>query len=161
MKLVLHRQIFYGIMLLHVLFSQWGFSQETADSNNKMYVIVTDTSENYQELYQEMEVVKKRFHLKDKTMGRIYNSKKKKLCYPDDFEDEIAQGEYFPRKYRDKGVSIEYMSYYMKAKQNTFGLVVLLTKKKKKAERYLAKVKKHKPDAFLLYTEMYSDGCFD
>lgn len=99
MKLVLPRQIFYGILLLQVLFSQWGYSQETSVSNNKMYVIVTDTSENYQELYQELEVVKKRFHLKDNTMGRIYNSKKKKLCYPDNFEDEIAQGEYFPRRY--------------------------------------------------------------
>lgn len=138
-------------------------AQEVSDEQYMMnaFIVISDTSQNYFELRQKMFDLNKKLKTEIDTMGREFNKKKKLICLPENHEDEIYAGDYFPRRYPSETLSLEYLIYYTNGKKPTEGtiaLVTTITDNKEKAEKKLAEVKKYSDGAFIVSSQIYM-GC--
>lgn len=125
------------------------------------YIVVSDTSQNYFELRQKMFDLNDKLKTEIDTMGRGFNKKKNLICLPENDEDEIYAGDYFPRRYPSETLSLEYLIYYTNGKKPTEGtiaLVTIITDNKEKAKKKLAEVKKYSNRAFIVSSQIYM-GC--
>lgn len=124
------------------------------------YIVLADTSDNFYYLEDKMQKLKKALHQKIDMFGREYNEEKQTICWPESGDkDDVIAGEYLPRRFFDKTLSIEYLGAYMSSKGNTMVIVTYITEDKKKAEKHLQKLKKHSPQAFIINTMLYM-GCY-
>ena len=151
------------IFILSALFISTNISAQEIDDEQYMnaYIVVSDTSQNYFELRQKMFDLSKVLKTEIDTMGRVFNKKKNLICLPENDEDEIYAGEYFPRRYPSETLSLEYLIYYTNEKKPTEGtmaIVTIITDNKEKADKKLAEVKKHSDEAFILNSQIYM-GC--
>ncbi|AOR27583.1 hypothetical protein FORMB_05300 [Formosa sp. Hel1_33_131] len=137
-------------------------AQEISDEQYmNAYIVVSDTSQNYFELRQKMLNLNEKLKTEIDTMGRGFNKKKNLICLPENDEDEIYAGDYFPRRYPSETLSLEYLIYYTNGKKPTEGtiaLVTIITDNKEKAEKKLAEVKKYSDRAFIVNSQIYM-GC--
>lgn len=137
-------------------------AQEISDEQYmNAYVVVSDTSQNYFELRQKMFDLNEKLKTEIDTMGRGFNKTKNLICLPENDEDEIYAGDYFPRRYPSVTLSLEYLIYYTKGKEpkeGTIALVTMITDNKEKAEKKLAEVKKYSYRAFIVNSKIYM-GC--
>tara|TARA_Y100000589_G_scaffold132494_1_gene126292 strand:+ start:14336 stop:14809 length:474 start_codon:yes stop_codon:yes gene_type:complete len=137
-------------------------AQEISDEQYmNAYIVVSDTSQNYFELRQKMLDLNEKLKTEIDTMGRGFNKKKNLICLPENDEDEIYAGDYFPRRYPSETLSLEYLIYYTNGKKPTKGtiaLVTIITDNKEKAEKKLAEVKKYSDRAFIVNSQIYL-GC--
>ncbi|PKL80985.1 MAG: hypothetical protein CVV25_02040 [Ignavibacteriae bacterium HGW-Ignavibacteriae-4] len=119
----------------------------------KVYIVVADTSYNYTELNKLMRKISSKFNLKIDTLGRTYDSDKDLICLPEDDEDEIYAGDYFPRRYSSDYISLEYLDYYKEAnlrlEAKTIALVVMISSDKLTSESMLRKIKQYSKNAFI------------
>lgn len=76
------------------------------------YLVVVDKSTDYKHLNNEMKNISKDFDLEMDTLGRYYHATTQEIILPEDDEDEIYAGSYYPRRFESKSLSIEYSSYY-------------------------------------------------
>lgn len=76
------------------------------------YVVIADTGRDYYALDKKMYTIASIINSKVDTMNRYYNAEKNRIVLPDDDEDEIYAGEYFPRRFTSDALSIEYMDQY-------------------------------------------------
>ncbi|MGV3541453.1 MAG: hypothetical protein ACO1OQ_16675, partial [Rufibacter sp.] len=84
------------------------------------YVTIADTGQSYFPLRAEMVRLSKEMNLPVDTMGRYYDRKKDLIVLPEDDEDEVYAGDYFPRRNPDAFLSLEYLDLYQdKAKEKT------------------------------------------
>ena len=78
---------------------------------------------------------------------------------PDDHEDEIYAGDYFPRRYPSEDLSLEYLIIYdNNAINKTIALVAGIYEEENEAQILLNKLKKHHPKSFVVNTDLYI-GC--
>ncbi|MDO6518138.1 hypothetical protein Q4562_12905 [Zobellia uliginosa] len=137
-------------------------AQEISDDEYmNAYIVVSDTSENYFELRQKMFDLHDKLKMEIDTMGRGFDKKKNRICLPENDEDEIYAGDYFPRRYPSETLSLEYLAYYTNTKksaENTIALVAAITEDKEKADQKLLEVKKHFDQAFIVNSRIYM-GC--
>lgn len=123
------------------------------------YVVVADTGLNYHQLYSKLELISKELHIPVELSGRRYNKSKNLISLPEDDEDEIYAGEYFPRRNPSEELSLEYLNFYSeKAGEKTIALIAGIFEDEKDAKRALEKLKKSEPKAFSLKSEIYV-GC--
>ncbi len=138
------------------------FGQEDTDLlTMDAYIVVADSSNNYFDLREKMFDLSDKLSIKIDTMGRGYNKTKDLICFPDNHEDEIYAGDYFPRRYPSVNLSLEYLDYYLKGKKPTGGTILLITSisdNKKKADKELKKVRKYEPHAYIFNAKIYM-GC--
>ena len=93
-------------------------AQEISDEQYmNAYIVVSDTSQNYFELRQKMLNLNEKLKTEIDTMGRGFNKKKNLICLPENDEDEIYAGDYFPRRYPSETLSLEYLIYYTNGKK--------------------------------------------
>ena len=137
-------------------------AQEISDEQYmNAYIVVSDTSQNYFELRQKMFDLNEKLKTEIDSMGRGFDKKKNLICLPENDEDEIYAGDYFPRRYPSETLSLEYLIYYTNGKKPTEGtiaLVTIITDNKEKAEKKLAEVKKYSNRAFIVNSKIYM-GC--
>lgn len=137
-------------------------AQESSDEQYmNAYLVVSDTSQNYFDLRQEMFVLNEKLKTEIDTMGRGFNKTKNLICLPENDEDEIYAGSYFPRRYPSETLSLEYLIYYTNEKKPTEGtiaIITIITDDKEKAEKKLAEVKKYSDRAFIVNSKIYM-GC--
>lgn len=76
------------------------------------YLVITNSSKNYKALHNDMLAIHKQFAINIDTLGRYYDTQLNQIILPKDDEDEIYAGSYYPRRYEDLSLSIEYASYY-------------------------------------------------
>lgn len=76
------------------------------------YLVIADASTNYFSLQKKMINIHCKFNIEIDTLRRYYNTEKKQILLPEDDEDEIYQGEYFPRRFEANTLSIEYAYIY-------------------------------------------------
>ena len=137
-------------------------AQEISDEQYmNAYIVISDTSQNYFELRQKMSDLNKKLKTEIDTMGRGFNKTKNLICLPENDEDEMYAGDYFPRRYPSETLSLEYLIYYTngnKSSEGTIALVTIITDNKEKAEKKLAEVKKYSDKAFIVNSEIYM-GC--
>lgn len=123
------------------------------------YVIVVDTSLNYAQLHKKMFEVQHAFKIEIDTMGRYYNPTKDLIVLPEDDEDELYAGDYFPRRFPSETLSLEYLSLYKNnSNEKTIAVVSGIFEQEKKADSSLKKIQKVFPKTFKLKAEMFV-GC--
>ena len=125
------------------------------------FIVVSDTSEDYLGLREKMFQLSENLGFEIDTMGRGFNTNKNLICLPDNDEDEIYAGEYFPRRYPSEALSLEHLNYYSKGQKpssRTIALVVMITDEKEKAELKVKQINKYSESAFIINTKLYM-GC--
>lgn len=123
------------------------------------YVIVVDTSLNYALLHKKMFEAHHKLTIPIDTMGRYYNPTKDLIALPEDDEDELYAGDYFPRRFPSETLSLEYLSLYKNnSNEKTIGVVSGIFEQETKADSSLKKIQKVFPKTFKLKTEMFV-GC--
>lgn len=173
MKLILRtKQIVmkYIFILLCIGLGICGFAQDSKINSaqgpfSQIYVVIADTAQDYDVLHDKMNVLKKKLHSKIDLIGRIYDRSKKQICLPETSDYYLVEaGGYFLRDHVSKFLSLEYLDYYNPSSftttSTTIALVTHITEDKKKAKKYLKKVKKHAPKAFILKTIVFR-GCWN
>lgn len=133
------------------------FNEEEAYANYQ--VLVIDTNNSYHSLNQKMSSLKDKLGMTIDSMGRYYNAKKDRIVLPDNDEDEMYAGEYFPRRELSKTLSLEYMNQYLpSSKPKTIGIIAGIYANALEADSAFAAVKQVAPKAFKLQSKIYI-GC--
>ncbi|WP_439882164.1 hypothetical protein ACSX1A_03165 [Pontibacter sp. MBLB2868] len=131
------------------------YEQETAT----FYVVVADTGNSYDLLREHMLAIHRGSDLKIDTMGRSYDAAKDLIALPEDDEDELYAGDYFPRRFPSKTLSLEYLSLYQRqAGEKTIALVAGIYDRQISADSAAAVIRQLAPKAFAVNTEMFV-GC--
>lgn len=138
---------------------------DVVDQYMNAYVVIADTSQNYYKLHQEMFNLSDQLNLEIDTLGKGFDESKNLICLPEDSEDELYAGSYYPRRYPSNTLSLEYLSYYTNGwfpdesrSDNTIALVVSITDKKEEAEKTLSTVKQYMEKAYMLNDSIFM-GC--
>jgi hypothetical protein len=76
------------------------------------YVVNVVEGYNYDSLRQIAKEVSRFITYRYDSLDRYYNYKRKKIVYPDNYEDEIYAGDYLFRRYSDSIVSLEMRNAY-------------------------------------------------
>jgi len=147
----------------HLLPQLDSVNRETEEmSNDDMatyFVIVADTSLNYFALHKKMFSLNRKFKLPIDTMGRFYNTSKNLIALPDNADDEIYAGNYFPRRFPSEDLSIEYLNFYQKqASLKTMALVTGIYENEKSADSSLVALQKTEKKTFKIKADIYI-GC--
>ncbi|MET0393303.1 MAG: hypothetical protein ABW019_09185 [Chitinophagaceae bacterium] len=123
------------------------------------FVVIADTGQDYPALRQEMTDLNRQFMIPIDTMGRSYNAVKNLIALPEDDEDEIYAGDYFPRRFPSENLSLEYLSVYKDgAGEKTIALVTGIYKTSKNADSARSVLQKNIPGAFVIKADLYI-GC--
>jgi hypothetical protein len=136
---------------------------ETVDSLNSdfatYYILIADTSSDYYFLQKKMYALSKPLKLSIDTMGRYYNKAKNLIVLPDDDEDEIYRGEFYPRRDPSEYLSLEYLSFFkLPAGDKTLALVTGIYEKESSCDSALTVLKKAETKGFKIRSEVYI-GC--
>ena len=132
-------------------------SKDTTDFNNATYfVVVADTSNDYYFLHKKMFTLNRQLNIPIDTMGRFYNKTKNLIALPDNDEDEIYAGDYFPRRFPSDNLSLEYLDFYQRqAGEKTIALVTGIYETEKSADSALTVLHKIEKKVFKIKADIY------
>jgi hypothetical protein len=133
-------------------------SVPSQDETETYYIVIADTSQSYEAVHATMMKFREASGQEIDTMGRYYNAKLNKLMLPEDDEDELYRGEYYPRRFPDATLSIEYLATYTEASPATFACVTGIYEKAAQAKKAVSKWKSRFPKIYSLKAEVYT-GC--
>ena len=123
------------------------------------FVVVADTSLDYHFLHKEMFDLNQQFNISIDTMGRSYNQTKNLIALPDNADDEIYAGDYYPRRYPSENLSLEYLDFYQTcAGKKTIALVTGIYETEKSADSVLMVLRQTEKKVFKIKSEIYI-GC--
>ncbi|ASS49640.1 MAG: hypothetical protein A3D31_01965 [Candidatus Fluviicola riflensis] len=123
------------------------------------FVVVADTSFDYSILHKKMFDINRQLNIPIDTMGRSYNKVKNLIALPDNDEDEIYAGEYFPRRFPSENLSLEYLDFYQRqAGEKTIALVTGIYETEKSADSMLIVLQKTEKKVFKIKANIYV-GC--
>lgn len=135
---------------------------DTIDYNYAIYyVVVADTSLSYSILHRKMVDLNHNLKIPIDTLGRYYNKSKNRIVLPDNDEDKMYAGEYYPRRFPADSLeylSLEYLTEYQEAGMNTIALVTGIYETEKRADSILTILKKREKKAFKIKANIYV-GC--
>jgi len=124
-----------------------------------LYLAIADTGKDYNSLRTEMFAINKALAIPIDTMGRYYNTKKKEIVLPDDDNDEMYRGQYFPRRFPSVSLSLEYYKTYDDiSTSKNIALVAGMYEHKASADSALAAISSLGRHAFVLKAPVYA-GC--
>lgn len=133
-------------------------TDEQLNAYASYYVLVVDTGKSYDELRAKMFNLHQSSNLVIDTMGRYYNRVKNLIQLPDNDEDEMYAGEYFPRRYPSPNLSLEYLDQYQPGSESKMiALVAGIYETKISADSALNAIKRSEK-AFVLKSRIYV-GC--
>jgi len=131
---------------------------EELDAYVDYYVVVADTGLNYYSLRDKMFELNRTTGIAIDTMERGYNKAKDLIALSDKDEDEIYAGEYYPRRFPSKTLSLEYLdTYQFDTSPKTIGLITGIYENKTNADSALQAIDKVKT-AFVFKGRVYV-GC--
>lgn len=173
------KQFFYFLPILALVACGTGQDSDTAaslkndsipnDTLNKnveedsdhatFFIVIADTSSSYDYLRKKMFLLSKTSALNIDTMGRYYNETKNLIALPDNADDEIYAGDYYPRRFPSVDLSLEYLSFYQKeAGDKTIALVAGIYETEKSADSALVQLKTSEIKAFRIAADIFT-GC--
>jgi hypothetical protein len=134
--------------------------EDTTDYNYATYfVVVADTNPSYYLLHKKMFSLAQQLHLPIDTMGRYFNKTKNTIALPDDDEDEMYAGGYFPRRFPSQHLSLEYLPVYQKtAGENTIALIAGIYETENSADSALTLLKQKEKNGFKIKATIFV-GC--
>lgn len=135
-------------------------AEDNTDYYNATYfVVVADTSQVYSILHKKMHDLSSKLKIPIDTMGRYYNKTKNLIALPDNDEDEIYAGDYFPRRFPSDYLSLEYLNFYQKQSgDKTIALVTGIYETEKSADSALNVLYKTVEKGFKIKADIYV-GC--
>lgn len=138
-------------------------NNETEEVTNYDYatyfIVVADTSKDYYLLHKKMFDLNKQLNIPVDTMRRLYNKSKDLIALPDDDEDEMYAGEYFPRRFPSNTLSLEYLNIYQEqAGEKTIALVTGIYETETSADSVVTILQETEKKAFKIKANMYI-GC--
>jgi len=123
------------------------------------FVVVVDTGFNYAALRTQMFKISNELEIPIDTLGRTFDQKKNLIALPENDEDEIYAGDYFPRRSPGENLSLEYLDVYQKsASKKRIAMLSGIYENKKTADSALKIIKRIAPKAFSLKANIYI-GC--
>jgi hypothetical protein len=129
------------------------------DEYQTLYILVADTGFSYFNLRDKMISWSKVLEQDIDTLDRGYNEKKDLIALPEDLDDEMYAGEYYPRRYPTNSLSLEYLNFYdQKFNDKTIALVTGMYSEKASADSALSILSKVSPRAFVMKSDVYM-GC--
>lgn len=131
--------------------------EEVYSEYETYFVVIADTGNDYVALRKIMFELSDELHCEIDTMGRSFNQEKQLISLPEDDDDEMYAGDYFPRRFRSKTLSLEYLDLYVGDK-SAIALVTGIFIDEKAADSALVSTKILAPNAFKVRTEMFV-GC--
>jgi len=124
-----------------------------------VYLVIADTGQDYYSLRNKMQVIAATHKWKIDTLGRYYNKIKKEIVVPDDDEDEMYRGEYFPRRSINNTLSLEYYrSYNDISTVKNIALITAICDRESEADSLLTMIREEAPASFVHRTKLYM-GC--
>lgn len=133
-------------------------TDEQLNAYANYYVLVADTGKRYDELRTEMFNLHQSSSLAIDTLGRYYDKTKGLIQLPDDDDDEMYAGEYYPRRYLSEYLSLEYLDEYQPGSESKMiALVAGIYETRKSADSALSAIKPGEK-AFVLKSRIYV-GC--
>lgn len=122
------------------------------------YVVVVDTGTKYYSLRDKMQKLHNALNIEIDTMGRYFNAKRNRIVLPDNDEDDIYAGDYYPRRTPSKTLSLEYMGLYKSgSKDSTIAIIAGLYERQSSADSAF-KYFSNEPNAFVIAADLYQ-GC--
>ena len=92
-------------------------------------------------------------------MGRYYNKTKDLIVLPEDDEDEIYAGTYFPRRFPSENLSLEYLTFYQsQSREKTIALVTGIYETEISADSALTVLRMTESKVFKIKADIYV-GC--
>jgi hypothetical protein len=131
---------------------------DSAGEYQTLYVVVADTGRQYAPLRRQMLRLQAATGQRIDTMGRFYDPQRDLIRLPDNDEDEVYAGEYYPRRMPDATLSLEYADLYTHARPKSLALVTGIYEEPARADSLLAVVRRTVPTAFRLKSSLYM-GC--
>jgi hypothetical protein len=127
------------------------------------YVVIADISENYYALRKKAIDLKGKLNIPIDSLERCYNKEKHLIALPDNYDDEMYAGQYYPRRNEEgKFFSIEYLRVYDNGQSDyedkTMVLVAGVFESEKSADSTLIVVKKYEKNTMKLKSNIYV-GC--
>lgn len=123
------------------------------------FIVIADTGGNYDVLRQQMVSIAMAKNLTIDTMGRYYDAKKDLIQLPDDDEDEVYRGDYYPRRFPSNNLSIEYLSLYKPVSgEKTMAIVTSIFEDDHSADSAKQTLIHTYPKTFVIKAEIYT-GC--
>ncbi|MBC7747943.1 MAG: hypothetical protein H7Z76_05085 [Methylotenera sp.] len=123
------------------------------------YVIVTDTSFDYNILKSKMLKLNQLLKIPIDTMGRYFNKKKNLIALPDNDKDQMYAGNYYPRRDPSENLSLEYLHFYQKkARDKTIALVAGIYEREKSGDSALTILARAKIKGFKIKSKIFI-GC--
>lgn len=142
-----------------VLYDTSKIAEELEEETATFYIVVADTSTDYYSLRDQMLQLHQSVRIPIDTMGRSYNPSKALITLPDDDEDEIYAGDYYPRRFPSNSLSLEYLSFYqLKASEKTIALVAGIHESPESTDSTFSVIRRFYSKAFVIPTEIYT-GC--
>lgn len=133
--------------------------EELEEEMATFHVVVADTGSNYYTLHHEMLELNRILNIPVDTMGRSYYPSKDLIALPENDQDELYAGDYYPRRFPSKSLSLEYLGLYQdKAGEKTIALVAGIYESPSSADTMLAAIKGINSKAFVIPAEIYT-GC--
>jgi hypothetical protein len=123
------------------------------------YIVIADTGTDYQSISNKLFETNRKSGILIDSMERTYNKEKNLIALPDNDEDELYAGNYFPRRFPSEYLSLEYLRFYKPhSAEKTIALVTGIYEQEKAAESALLALKKTEKKAFKIKAEVYI-GC--
>ncbi len=137
--------------------------EETAISTEADYatcfIVVADTNIDYYSLHEKMTELSLLFNSSIDTLGRFYDETKNLIILPEDDEDEMYAGAYYPRRFPSESLSLEYLRFYKKdARAETIALVTGIYENERSADSALAVLSRVERNVFKVQARLYA-GC--
>jgi len=121
--------------------------------------VVADTNVNYYTLHQKMFGLSEQLAIPIDTLGRTFDSSKNLIALPENDEDELFAGDYYPRRFPSTTLSLEYLNLYEPtAGEKTVALVTGIFETQASADSALAMLKTAERNSFTVKANMYT-GC--
>jgi hypothetical protein len=88
------------------------------------FIVIADTGKSYDRLLDKMHLIQSQTGLVIDSAGRQYLPHKDLIAQPEDSEDDIYAGEYYPRRFPSTELSLEYLYMYQEqAGEKTIAIV--------------------------------------
>ena len=140
--------------------SEPDISDEVVDQDYADYfVVVADTNTDYFVLRNKMMALNSQLHIEIDTMGRYFNRDKNLIALPDDDEDDMYAGAYYPRRFPSENLSLEYLNFYQPdAGEKTIALVTGIFETENSADSALTIIRNNEKKSFIIKSNIYV-GC--
>jgi hypothetical protein len=123
------------------------------------YIVIADTNLNYYDLHMKMFGLSEKLNLPIDTMGRSFDRSKNLIALPQNDEDEMFAGDYYPRRFPSNAISLEYLDLYKSTeREKAIALVTGIFETEAEADSALTMVKMVEKNSFKLKANMYI-GC--